>query len=87
MAFRNSIVPLALAVGTAVLPLSVQGFELPPEVTPALRAACESDVRRLCITENATVSSVKSCVKRRFGELSARCKMEIAVAGLTPAGK
>jgi len=86
MVFLRGIVPFALAA-VIVATTSAQSFQLPPEVTPALRAACESDVRRLCITENATVSSVRSCVKRRFGELSARCKVQIAVAGLTPAGK
>lgn len=68
-------------------PVSAQGFQLPPEVTPALRAACEKDVRRLCIKENSTVDSVKSCVTRRFGELSMRCKVQIAAAGLTPGGR
>lgn len=69
------------------IPAFAEGIALPPEVTPALRAACEHDVRRLCITDNATVSSVRSCVVRRYSELSARCKVQIAVAGLTPSGR
>ena len=59
-------------------------YQLPPEVTPALRAACESDVRRLCIGENPTVSKVKSCVARKFLQLGRRCQMQITIAGLKP---
>lgn len=70
-------------IGTATA--AAQSFQLPPEVTPALRAACEADVRRLCIGDNPTVEKVRRCVERRFMELSTRCKMQIAAAGLTPA--
>jgi hypothetical protein len=59
-----------------------QSIKLPPEVTPALRAACETDVRRLCIGTNPTVEKVKSCVIRRYRELSSRCQIQIATAGL-----
>lgn len=59
-------------------------YQLPPEVTPALRAACETDVRRLCIGENPTVSKVKSCVARKFLQLGRRCQMQITLAGLKP---
>jgi len=59
-------------------------FQLPPEVTPALRAACETDVRRLCITPNATVESVRQCVMSKFLRLGRRCQVEIASAGLAP---
>ena len=61
-----------------------QELHLPPEVTPALRAACEADVRRMCIDERPTVEKVKSCMQRRFPELSSRCKLAIATAGLSP---
>ncbi len=83
---RIAIVALAAA---SVHPAHsrAQSLQLPPEVTPALRAACERDVRRLCITETATVSSVKSCVTRRYVELSMRCKVQIAAAGLTLGGR
>jgi hypothetical protein len=80
----------ALALAAATInsaAATAQELQLPPEVTPALRAACEQDVRRLCITQSATVSSVKSCVTRRYVELSIRCKVQIAAAGLTPAGR
>lgn len=85
-AMRLTAVALAAtAINSAAA--SAQNLQLPPEVTPALRAACEKDVRRLCIIENATVSSVKSCVTRRYVELSMRCKVQIAAAGLTPSGR
>jgi hypothetical protein len=57
-------------------------YKLPPEVTPALRSACEADVRRLCIGENPTVSKVKSCVRAKFMQLGRRCQMQITLAGL-----
>jgi len=56
-------------------------YQLPPEVTPALRAACESDVRRLCIGLNPTVAKVKSCVAVKFMQLGKRCQIQLAVAG------
>lgn len=59
-----------------------EGFKLPPEVTPALRAACEADVRRLCIGENPTVDSVKRCVEQKYGQLGSRCKVQLVAAGL-----
>lgn len=57
-------------------------FELPKEVTPAVRAACEQDVRRLCIRKDSTVASVKSCVRRNFSSLNSGCKFQLALAGL-----
>ena len=68
-------------VGMAV---AEEDFKLPPQVTPALRAACEADVRRLCIGQNPTVSKVKSCVKSKFLQLGRRCQMQITLAGLKP---
>jgi len=64
--------------------LAGEGFKLPPEVTPQLRAACESDVRRLCLSSNSTVDSVKNCVLSKFMRLGKRCQYEIAQAGLAP---
>jgi len=57
-------------------------LELPKEVTPELRRACEKDVRRLCIRKNSTISSVKSCVIANFSRLNVRCKMRLVRAGL-----
>ncbi len=56
--------------------------KLPPEVTPALRAACESDVRRIgCVDATPTYSEVKSCVIAKYAQLGKRCKVELASAG------
>jgi hypothetical protein len=56
--------------------------KLPPEVTPALRAACEGDVRRIgCIDATPTYSEVKSCVIARYAKLGQRCKVQLAAAG------
>lgn len=71
---------LAVSLGSA----RAEDYQLPPEVTPALRAACETDVRRLCIGENPTVSKVKACVARKFLQLGRRCQMQITIAGLKP---
>ena len=47
-----------------------------------MRAACESDVRRLgCIDETPTYSEVKSCVISKYMRLGTRCKVQLAVAG------
>ncbi len=63
---------------------AAEDFPLPPEVTPALRAACETDVRRLCVGDNPTIEKVRGCVEQKFSQLGTRCKMAIASAGLTP---
>lgn len=84
---RRAWIAAAVVAGSAHLSGAVLADDklvLPPEVTPALRAACEIDVRRLCIGENPTVAKVRRCVEQRFSELSMRCRMQIAVAGLTP---
>jgi hypothetical protein len=59
-------------------------IKLPPEVTPSMRAACEQDVRRLCIRADSTLDQVKSCVLSKFMHLGKRCQIEIASAGLAP---
>jgi hypothetical protein len=60
-----------------------EDFQLPPEVTPQLRAACESDVRRLCIGNAPTVSKVKRCVALKFMQLGKKCQVELASAGFS----
>ncbi|MGE3230465.1 MAG: hypothetical protein AB7J30_13610 [Hyphomicrobium sp.] len=57
-------------------------FKMPPEVTPSLRAACETDVRRLCIGENPTVAKVKRCVFAKYFQLGRKCQVELASLGL-----
>lgn len=57
-------------------------LKLPPEVTPALRAACEGDVRRLgCIGASPTYAKVKSCVVAKYTQLGKKCQVELASAG------
>lgn len=81
MKFRNMCVVVGCIAFTGHA-LAGEKFKLPPEVTPKLRAACESDVRRLCIGKNPTVAKVKRCVMRKFVKLGRRCQLEIAAAGL-----
>jgi hypothetical protein len=57
-------------------------FKLPPEITPAIRAACETNVRALCVTPTSTQSSVVSCVRRNYINLNKTCRSELASAGL-----
>lgn len=64
--------------------MAAEEFELPPEVTPELRSACERDVRRLCIGDNPTLAKVRACIERKFSQLGQRCQVAIAAAGLTP---
>lgn len=61
---------------------AASAVDLPKSITPALRAACEKDVRRLCVTKNSTYRSVKACVMRKFSALNTTCKLRIARAGL-----
>ncbi len=95
MKARFIALPLAFAAAAAITVTTValtatgparasEEFKLPPEVTPKLRAACESDVRRLCIGENPTVEKVKSCVLSKFMKLGRKCQFEIAQAGFAP---
>lgn len=71
-----------LVLGTLLSMSAVRAEELqPPEVTPALRAACESDVRRLCIGASPTIEKVKRCVAVKFLQLGKRCQVELASLG------
>ena len=71
-----------VAIVLGCLPAMAEELKLPKQVTPALRAVCETDVRRLCVGANPTVDAVKSCVVARFAELNKRCQFAIASAGL-----
>lgn len=82
-ALGSAILGLAALIATSVARAEGE-VQMPPEVTPALRAACETDVRRLCIGENPTVAKVKSCVEAKFSQLGKRCQMQIVLAGLKP---
>ena len=69
-----------MMVATAAL---AEEFKLPPEVTPSLRAACETDVRRLCIGQNPTVAKVKRCVLVKYFQLGKKCQVELASLGFS----
>lgn len=73
-----------LATVTVAPVIASEDYQLPPEVTPKMRAACESDVRRLCIGSSPTVAKVKACVAAKFLQLGRRCQVELASAGFSP---
>lgn len=58
-------------------------LELPKEVTPAIRSACEKDVRRLCIRADSTFDTVKLCVRRNFSKLNRPCQVRLISAGFS----
>ena len=83
--FKSTAIAIKLVLGAVLLSSVAQpaaAFKLPKQVTPQLRAACETDVRRLCVRRRSTVSSVKTCVRRKFMRLNFNCKMRIIQAGL-----
>lgn len=80
MALRAVIVGTLLSVASVA---SAEEFQLPKEVTPAMRAACETDVRRLCIGDSPTVAKVKACVYAKFFRLGSKCQAELASAGFS----
>lgn len=72
-------------VGLAPAPAAAkEEYQLPPEVTPAIRAACETDVRRLCIGQEPNVEKVKSCVMQKFFKLNKQCQVRLISAGFSP---
>lgn len=73
---------LFAALGIIVLCNPSRALELPKEVTPIIRAACEKDVRRLCIQPDSTLASVKACIVRKFRKLNAKCQTKLVQAGL-----
>jgi hypothetical protein len=75
---RSLLACAGVAAATAAF---AQDLKLPPEVTPQLRAACESDVRRLCIGQNPTVAKVKRCVFAKYFQLGRKCQVELASLG------
>jgi hypothetical protein len=86
MMIRSNLVAVAFVWATlASAPMARAGdYQLPPEVTPQIKAACETDVRRLCIGSNPTVDKVKSCVSAKFMQLGRSCQVQLALAGLKP---
>jgi hypothetical protein len=78
------VVAVLLAV-TAVpaLAQAQDNVKLPAGITPELRAACEADVRRLCVDDSPTIPKVKACVAQKFLQLGRRCQVELASAGFS----
>lgn len=74
---------IAIAAAASGTVAHAEDYKLPPEVTPQLRAACESDVRRLCIGTNPSVAKVKVCVASKFLQLGKRCQVQLALAGFS----
>jgi hypothetical protein len=72
---------VVVAMGVVGSPAGADELQLPPEVTPSLRAACETDVRRLCIGAQPTVEKVKRCVALKFFQLGQKCQVELASLG------
>ena len=81
---RFATIVILLVLLPAVPATAADTFELPPEVTPVLRAACEADVRRLCIVPESTAGTVRRCVLSKFDQLNKDCQREIRAAGLAP---
>jgi len=79
---RTRVVVLCAALSAGPVAAAEQ-LKLPPEVTPSMRAACESDVRRLCIGTAPTIAKVKRCVAVKFMQLGKRCQIELASAGFS----
>ena len=78
---RIRVLAVCVAMSASTMAFAEE-VKLPPEVTPALRAACESDVRRIgCVDATPTYSEVKSCVIVKYAQLGKRCKVELASAG------
>lgn len=80
MMATRAVILCGLMISTPVL---AEEFQIPKEVTPAMRAACESDVRRLCVGDKPTVAKVKACVYAKFFKLGRRCQVELASAGFS----
>ena len=59
-----------------------EDYQLPPEVTPQMRAACEADVRRHCVGAEPTVAKVKRCVMAKFFMFGRKCQVELASLGI-----
>jgi hypothetical protein len=77
----SSVALCALLLSVSVA--RAEELKLPPEVTPSMRAACETDVRRLCIGSQPTFAKVRRCVAAKFMQLGKRCQFELASAGFS----
>ena len=75
-----------IVVGWLLTPARAAEYQLPPEVTPALKNACEHDFRRFCLIpgETPTRYTVWTCIKDSWHRITKRCQTELKVAGLAP---
>jgi hypothetical protein len=80
---RGKLLALSCAGMVGSTAAMSEELKLPPEVTPQLRAACETDVRRLCIGANPTVDKVKRCVMFKYFQLGKKCQVELASLGMS----
>jgi hypothetical protein len=79
---RSHVLVVCAAVSASSMAFAEE-LKLPPEVTPALRAACEGDVRRLCVGASPTYAKVKSCVFSKYLQLGKKCQVELASVGFS----
>ena len=84
MFLAAAVMPALAVMSVAAEPVANPDYQLPPEVTPAIRAACETDVRRLCIGQDPSVEKVKTCVMSKFFKLNKQCQVRLMAAGLAP---
>jgi hypothetical protein len=63
-------------------PNNSEPYKIPAEITPAIRAACESEVRALCFGLRPTEAGVVSCVRKKFNQLGSACQGKLTAAGL-----
>ncbi len=80
MLLRGCVVLLVAC--SAVGAMAADEIKLPPEVTPALRAACEADFRRHCVGENPSYDKVRRCVEQKYVQFGNRCRIALVTAGL-----
>jgi hypothetical protein len=79
----SRVIALSAVLAASPAAFAAEELKLPPEVTPAMRAACETDVRRLCVGRSPTFAKVKRCVRSKFSQLGRRCQIELASAGFS----
>ena len=78
------IAATVLVVVTHAGSVAADNYKLPASITPAVQAACEGDVRRLCLDSDPSFSKIKACVIANFGKFGTRCKVQAALAGIKP---
>jgi hypothetical protein len=54
MKHTRTLIAVCLLSATSLSVRAAETLELPPEITPAIREACEQNVRAFCSTANPT---------------------------------